>query len=187
MPCALDLMYNMFIEIQSNGDNFLGEDFILKIFEPLYTKLPKFEMNLTFYFEEMKANIVGSCKGDDRMLAVNGDVAELFYPGRMENKQSIPTCRALAVSLDTREIAECIHPKKDIQDHLSAIHGKKIWIETTEEEQKESQGIKENKYAAEENFTCFSVAFQSGGCIRHDHAAGEVQSRYNNENCIMST
>ena len=40
MPRALDLMHNTFIEIQANGDKFLDEDFIMKIFEPLYTELP---------------------------------------------------------------------------------------------------------------------------------------------------
>ena len=125
MPRALDLIYNTFIEIQANGDKFLDEDFIMKIFEPLYTELPELETYLTFYLEEKEANVVGSCKRDDRVLAIDGSVAELFYPGRMENKQSTPKCRALAVSLDTREISECIHPKKAIHDHLSAIHGKK--------------------------------------------------------------
>ena len=42
-------------------------------------------------------------------------------------------CRALSVRLATREIAECIHPKKAIHDHLLEIHGKKSWIETNEE------------------------------------------------------
>ena len=110
------------------------------------------------------------------MLAIDGAVAELFYLFRMENKQSIPTCRALAVMLANREIVEYIHPKKAIHDHLSAIHDKKSWIETTEEEKKASQGLKANKDAAQENLSCFSEAFHSGGCIRHDHAAGEGQS-----------
>ena len=136
MPRALDLMYNTFIEIQANGDKFLDEDFIMKIFEPLYTELPELETYLTFYFEQKEANVVGSCKQDDCVLAINGAVAELFYPGRMENKQSTKTCRELAVRLATRSIAECIHPKKAIHDHLSEIHGKKSWIETTEEEKK---------------------------------------------------
>ena len=128
MSRALDLMYNTFIEIQANGNKFLDEDFIMKIFEPLYTELPELETYLTFYFEENEANVVGSHKQDDRVFAINGAIAEIFYPGQMENKQSTPTCRALAVRLATREIAECIHPKKDIHDHLSSIHGEKIWI-----------------------------------------------------------
>ena len=81
MPRALDLMYNTFIEIQANGDKFLDEDFIMKIFEPLYTELPELETYLTFYFEEKEANVVGSCKRNDRVLAIDGAVANLFYPG----------------------------------------------------------------------------------------------------------
>ena len=60
MTRSLDLMYNKFIEIQANGDKFLDEDFIIKIFETLYTDLLKLETYLTFYFEEKEANVVGS-------------------------------------------------------------------------------------------------------------------------------
>ena len=81
MPRALDLMYNTFIEIQANGDKFLDEDFIMKIFKPLYTDLPELETYLTFYSEEKEATVVGLCKRDDRMLAIDGAVAELFCPG----------------------------------------------------------------------------------------------------------
>ena len=187
MPRALDLMYNTFIEIQANVDKFLDEDFIMEIFEPLYTELPELETYLTFCFEEKEANVVGLRKRDDRVISIDGAVAEPFCPGRMENKQSTPTCRALAVRLATHGITECIHPKKAIHDHLLAIHGKKSWIETTEEEKKASQGLKANKDAAKENFACFSESFHSGGCIRHDHSAGEGQSRYNNDYGRMST
>ena len=62
MPRALELMYNMFIEIQANGDKFLDEDFIMKIFESLYTELPELETYLTFYFEDNEANVVRSFK-----------------------------------------------------------------------------------------------------------------------------
>ena len=116
MPCALSLMYNKFIEIQANGDKFLDEDFILKIFETFYTQLPEIEMHLTFYFEEKESNIFGSCKQDDCVLAINGDVAEIFYPCQMENKQIKLTCRELAVKLATGAIAKCIHPKNAIHD-----------------------------------------------------------------------
>ena len=89
--------------------------------------------------------------------------------------------------LATCAIAKCIHPKKDIHDHLSEIHGEKIWIETTEEEKKSRQGLKENNDADKENFACFSEALQSGGCIRNYHSAGEGQYRYNNDYGRMYT
>ena len=107
------------------------------------------------------------------MIAIDGAIAELFYPCIIVNKQSTPTCRALAVRLATRAIARCIHPKKAIHDHLSEIHVKKSWIEKFEEEKKASQGLKANNDTAKENFSCFSEAFHSGGCIIHDHAVGE--------------
>ena len=115
------------------------------------------------------------------MLVIDWGVAELFYPGQMENKQSITKCRALAVRLATCTIAKCIHPKKAIHDHLSAMHGEKSWNEITEEEKKS------NNDATKENFVCFPESFHSGGCIRHYHAASEGQSQYNNYYGRMST
>ena len=90
--------------------------------------------------------------------------------------------------LATRAIFECIHPNKSIHYHILAIQGKKSWIETTEEKNKASQGdLKANNDAVKENFACFPEAFQGGGCSRPDHAAGEGQSRYNNDYGRMST
>ena len=135
-------MYNKFIEIQDNGDKFLDEDFIMKIFEPLYNELPELETYLTFYFEEKEANIVGSRKRDDCVLAIDRAITELFYPDRMDNKQSTPTCRALAVRLATCEISECIHSKKAIHDNLSEVHDEKSWIEKLKKKRRQARALR---------------------------------------------
>ena len=85
MARALDLMYSSFIDIASEGDLFLDEDYVMNIFKPLYGELPELDEYLTYYFEEKEANVVGSNKECDRVLAIDGAVAELFYPTRMEN------------------------------------------------------------------------------------------------------
>ena len=181
MARALDLMYSSFIDIASEGDLFLDEDYVMNIFKPLYGELPELDEYLTYYFEEKEANVVGSNKECDRVLAIDGAVAELFYPTRMENRQSTPTCRELAVKLAIRGMAECVHPKKAIADHLSIINGKKSWIEISEDEKLATLGLRANNDPAEENFAVFSDAFENHKRMRLDNAAGEGQARYNND------
>ena len=41
MERAVDLMYNAFVEVESDGDLMLDEDFKMNIFSPLYVALPE--------------------------------------------------------------------------------------------------------------------------------------------------
>ena len=41
MGRAVDLMYNAFVEVESDGDLMLDEDFKMNIFSPLYVALPE--------------------------------------------------------------------------------------------------------------------------------------------------
>jgi hypothetical protein len=43
MGRAIDLMYDAFSEVESNGELMLDEDFIMRIFSPLYGEPPEFE------------------------------------------------------------------------------------------------------------------------------------------------
>jgi hypothetical protein len=181
IPRALDLMYNSFIDITVDGDKFLDEDYVMNIFKPLYEELPELDSHLTYYFKDKEANVICSCKASDQVLAIDGAVAKIFYPTRHENRQTTPTCRTLAVRLGTRGIAECVHQKKAIASHLSAMNGKKSWVVTTEEEKAASFGLRANNDPAEENFAVFSNAFENHKRMRLDHAAGEGQTRYNND------
>lgn len=80
MPRSLDLAYQAFIAIQADGDKFLDEEFMMNIFQPLYQDVPELEEYLTYYFEEKESNHVGTRAKEDRVLAIDGAVAELFYP-----------------------------------------------------------------------------------------------------------
>ena len=179
MPRSLDLAYQAFIAIQADGDKFLDEEFMMNIFQPLYQDVPELEEYLTYYFEEKESNPVGTSAKEDRVLAIDGAVAELFYPSRMENRQSTVECKPLAVRLAIRGIAECIDPRKALQEHLSAVEGKKSWKETSAAEKEQSLGIKANNDPSEGAFACFSDSHRQGGTIRLDHAAGEGQARFN--------
>ena len=43
MGRAVDLMYNAFVQVESDGEKMLDEDFIMNIFSPLYAEIPELE------------------------------------------------------------------------------------------------------------------------------------------------
>ena len=47
---TVNLMYNAFVEVESEGELMLDEDFIMGIFSPLYKELPEFNGYLEYYF-----------------------------------------------------------------------------------------------------------------------------------------
>ena len=80
MGRAVDLMYNAFVEVESDGELMLDEDFIMNIFSPLYDELPELKEHLTYYFEEKESNVTGSFSQGNRVLAIDLAKCELFYP-----------------------------------------------------------------------------------------------------------
>jgi hypothetical protein len=50
MGRPVDLLYNAFVEVESDGEKLLDGDFIMSIFLPLYKDLPELEEYLTYYF-----------------------------------------------------------------------------------------------------------------------------------------
>ena len=80
MGRAVDLMYNAFVQVESDGEKMLDEDFIMNIFSLLYAEIPELEEYLTYFFEEKESNVVGSYSRSDRVLAIDLAKCEVFYP-----------------------------------------------------------------------------------------------------------
>ncbi len=51
-------MYNAFVEVESDEELMLDEDFIMNILSPLYAELPELKEYLTYYFEEKESNVI---------------------------------------------------------------------------------------------------------------------------------
>ncbi len=85
---AIKLLHDAFIEIQGDGSLLLEEDFIMNIFESLYDELPPFKEYLNYHLEEKEGNVIGSQKQEERVLAIDEAMVELFWPQRMENHQT---------------------------------------------------------------------------------------------------
>ncbi len=79
MGRAIDLLYSAFAKIQGNGSLFLDYEFIMTIFEPLYSKLPEFEEYMNYYKEEKEGNVVGSFNAKDRVIVIDEAMHELFW------------------------------------------------------------------------------------------------------------
>ena len=85
MGRAIDLLYDAFVKIQADGSKLLDQDFVMKIFEPLYEDLQDLKDYLNYHLEEKVGNIIGSNKPKERVKAIEETMSELFYPQRLEN------------------------------------------------------------------------------------------------------
>jgi hypothetical protein len=68
------------VEVESDGELMLDEDFIMNILSPLYAELPELKEYLTYYFEEKESNVIGSCSQGIRVLAIDLAKCEVSYP-----------------------------------------------------------------------------------------------------------
>ncbi len=73
-------MYNAFVQVESDGKKMLDKDFIMNICSPLYAVLPELEEYLSYFFEEIELNVVGSYSWSDWVLVVDLAKCEVFYP-----------------------------------------------------------------------------------------------------------
>ena len=101
MGKAIALLHDAFVEIQSDGSLLLEQDFIMNIFSPLYNKIPPFKQYLDYHVEEKEGNVIGSNNEHDRVLAIDEAMAELFYPQKMENRQTTELCHELSIGVAT--------------------------------------------------------------------------------------
>ena len=60
MGQAIDLLHNIFVEVQRDCTLLLDYDFILSIFEPLYSDLPELKEYLEYHIEDKMGNVIGS-------------------------------------------------------------------------------------------------------------------------------
>ena len=112
MGRALTLLQDAFVDVQGDGALLLDDNFIMKIFSPLYEEVPPLTEYLNYHFEEKEGNVLGSCKEHERVLAIDEAMAELFFPQKMENRQTTEFCKELAVDVATTLLTELTDPKK---------------------------------------------------------------------------
>jgi hypothetical protein len=60
MGRAITLLYDAFVEIQSDGVLLLEQEFIMNIFASLYEEIPPLKVYLDYHFQEKEGNVIGS-------------------------------------------------------------------------------------------------------------------------------
>jgi hypothetical protein len=157
----------------------LEEDFIMNIFASLYDELLPFKEYLGYHFEEKEGNVIGSRKEEERVLAIDEAMVELFWPRRIENCQTTEFYWELSVGVATMLLTKLTDPKKTTHNYIN--HGLLAFQNLTEAEKEASLGMRANINPSEGNFATFTDVLYTGGCISIDSAAGIGRACYNKD------
>jgi hypothetical protein len=127
--------------------------------------------------------VIGSNNEPDRVLAIDEAMTELFYPQKMENRQTTELCHELSIGVATTLLTELIDPKKSTHNYINkgmrAFNNLSLIVE-----KEASLGMRANNDPSEGNFATFTDVLCNSGRISIDSAAWIGQARYNKDlNC----
>jgi hypothetical protein len=179
MGRAVQLLYNAFQSIQDDGSLLLDHDYIMNIFSPLYVDIPPFQEYLDYYLREKEGNVVGSGAAEDRVLPIDEAMAELFWPQRVENRQTTEYCHELAVGIAMTLLTELTDPKKSTHKYIN--DGALAYKNLSQKEKDASLGKRANNDPSEGTFATFTDVLCTSNCISLGSAAGIGQARYNKD------
>ena len=181
MGKAYDLLHQAMVEIQANPPLLLDEQYVMNIFQPLYNQLPELKDYLNYYREEKLSNTMSSFNAEDRVLAIDQAISEVFYPTKVRNRETTPFCHKLAERAATTLLVELQDSKKATHLYLSAALGKRSQAVITRAEEKSTFGMRANNDPAEGSFATLTDVLQMGGRISLASAAAIGQARYNKD------
>jgi hypothetical protein len=174
MGRAITLLHDAFVEVQGDGALLLEENFIMTIFSPLYEEIPPLKEYLDYHFEEKEGNVIGSHKEDEHVLAIDEAMAELFFPQKMENRQTTEFCKELSVGVATTLLTELTDPKKSTHNYIN--DGLLAFNNLSLAEKEASLGMRANNDPSEGNFANFTDVLCNSGRISIDSATGIGQA-----------
>ena len=181
MCMAVDLVYNTFLKVETNGRLMLCESFIMKIFKPLYKKLPELEEYLDWYFEEKETQVFGIMDADSRKKGIKIVKSEIFSPVDPDNRATHDCACWLSEDLAATLLLEMADPRKITKDLINKLDGDRCKKNTTAAQRKAGLGIRANNDPAEQNFAVFDDALNQMGRGSLERAAGQSMSRYNHD------
>ncbi len=132
----------------------LEDNFIMKIFSPLYEEILPLKEYLDYHFEEKEGNIIGSHNVHERVLAINEEMAELFFPQKMENHQTTEFCKELSVGVATTLLTKLTDPRKSTHNYIN--DGLLAFNNLSAAEKEVSLGMQANNDPLEGNFAAFT-------------------------------
>jgi hypothetical protein len=119
MGRGITFLHDAFVDVQGDGALMLDKNFIMNIFSPLYEEIPPLKEYLDCHFEEKEGNVIGSHKQMECVLAIDEAMAELFFPQKMENRQTTEFCKELAVGVATTLLTELTNPRKSTHNYIN--------------------------------------------------------------------
>ncbi len=116
--------------------------------------------------------MIGSHKQMERVLAIDEAMAKLFFPQKMENRQTTAFCKELVVGVATTLLTELTDPRKSTHNYIN--NGLLAFNNL-------SLAEKEASDPSEGNFATFTNVLSNSGQTSIDSAAGIGQARYNKD------
>jgi hypothetical protein len=179
MGRAVQMLYNAFQSIEEDGSLLLDEDYIMNIFSPFYAEIPPFKEYLDYFLRQKEGNVNGSDAADARVLPIDEAMVELFWPQRVENRQTTEYCHELAVGVAMTLLTELTNPKKSTHNYIN--DGALAYAKLTQKEKDASLGKRANNDPSEGNFATFTDVLCTSNRISLGSAAGIGQTRYNKD------
>jgi len=181
MGKVVDLLHDAMLKVQSDGSLLMDYDFIMNIFSPLRNELPKLDDYLNYYLEEKEGDVVGSSKKEDRVLAIDEALAEVFWPTLDSNRETTELCIELARGIATTILLELEDTSKATHNYLSAVDGKWSQKLLSAEEMEASLGVRANNDPSESGFSTMTEVLSGFGRIDLLSACGIGQTRSNGD------
>ena len=181
MTTAVDLVYNAFVKIETNGKLMLRESFVMNIFKPLYKKLPELKDYLDYYFEERRTNVFGATDNASRKLGIKMVKSEVLMPNDHDNRATNELCHSLAEDMASTMLMDMADPRKVTAEMITKLNGVNCFNNRTAIEKKAGYGIHANNDAAEGNFAVFDDALNQMGRSSINRACGQGMTRYNHD------
>jgi hypothetical protein len=102
------------------------------------------------------------------VLAIDEAMAKLFFPQKMENRQTSEFCKELAVGVATTLLTELINPRKSTHNYIN--DGLLAFNNLSLAEKEASLDMRANNYPSEGNFATFTDVLCNYGRILIDSA-----------------
>jgi len=119
MGSIVDLLEDAIETIAESGDIMLQEDFMMNIFLDSQDQIETFVEYLTFKIQDkMCIPVSGLVAVDDKVIPFDHLPAELFYPTKIQNNQTVIFCCRLAEEIATTMLIELWDPQKATANYL---------------------------------------------------------------------
>ena len=125
MGKCVDLMEEAFLRIADDGELILNEDYMMNIFKPIRDTVIPLDECLTMMFEEKRGNVLSSRSEEDKVLPYDLLRAELFYPTRVDVRQTVDVACQLGEIAAEIFVTEFRDKRKATCKYLTSLDGRK--------------------------------------------------------------